>query len=237
MPIELSCVIPALNEEKCIENVLRELMFSLDSEKLDYEIIAINNGSTDSTGAILDRLHRECPKVRPLHFEINQGFGGAILKGFSQARGAVIGFTCADGEVAPDSIIHLYRIIRGTGADIAKAKRMDRQDGPVRAVLSLGYHFIVRVLFRLNIADMNGYPILLKEHALKTLRLSQPNWMINLEILSGAKRLHLITAELDIPHRRRMGGKSHVDWKTPIVFFAQVVRFWFQTRPRTNSHS
>lgn len=232
MAVELSCVVPAYNEEQCVERVLKDLMRALDSAGIGYEIIAVDNGSADSTGEILDRMQKEFPRLRAMRFERNQRFGGAILKGFAASRGEVMGFTCADGEVPPESVADLYRALRGSGASVAKARRTGRKDGPVRMVMALVYRLLARALFRVKVLDINGYPVLLTREAYGEIRPAEEGWMINLEILSGARRLGLAALELDVPHRDRAGGKSHVDWRTPLAFLAQLVRF--RLRPQKN---
>ena len=221
---ELSCVIPAFNEEACIQKVLLELITALNERNIDYEIIVIDNGSSDGTTYLIEEVKRSFPKVKMIRFVKNCGYGGAILSGLSSSTGEIIGFTSADGETPPECLIQMYELIKSGHIDLCKAKRINRQDGFYRKTLSLGYHLLVELLFNLHIADINGYPILITHSAYKRLRLTKTDWMINFEILFQSRRAGFRIAEVDVKHRKRFGGASHIRWHTSLIMFCQILR-------------
>jgi glycosyltransferase involved in cell wall biosynthesis len=220
----LSVTIPVFNEEGCIERTLRDLAQTLATGQVNFEIIVINNGSTDRTADILQRLAGETPRIRVVHLEQNAGYGGAILEGFRQARGDILGFTCADGEVPASSVLNMARLLEVGGVDVIKGKRIGRNDGWLRILMSFGYHLIVSLLFKIHITDINGYPLVMKRRAYRKLRLNKKDWVINVELLWEARRNHLVIAEIDVPHLPRAGGRSHVRLFFPILFLIQLLK-------------
>lgn len=171
----------------------------------------------------------EKPEIRIAHLEQNAGYGGAILEGFRQAKGDILGFTCADGEVPHSSVLTMARMIEAGGADLIKGKRIGRKDGALRMLMSFGYHLIVSLLFKIHITDINGYPLLMKRTAYQKLRLNKKDWVINVEMLWEARKNHLVIAELDVPHLARAGGRSHVRLFFPFLFFIQILKLRFLT--------
>lgn len=231
---DLSLVIPAYNEEACIAKTIPAQLAALEAAGIDHEVIVVDNGSTDSTGPMLDALAVDHPALRVLHLTPNHGYGGAIRRGFADARGAVVGFNCADGEVDPNDVAVLYDVLTAGGLDLCKAKRIERQDGIGRALLSVGYQIVVGLAFKVHITDINGYPVLLRRAAYEQLSLTANDWMINIDILYGARAAGLRTGEIDVRHRPRAGGRSHVGWHYPFLFAWQLMAFRRRARqPRS----
>lgn len=224
-PCELSLVVPLYDEEACAARALTELLECLAGSGVAHELVAVDNGSRDRTGAILEELAARWPTLRVLQLRENQGYGGAILDGLSATRGSVVGFTCGDGEVRPGDVVAIYRVLRAGALDLVKAKRIRRRDGFVRQLLSFGYHALVALVFRLHITDVNGYPVLMTRAAYERLAPRARDWIVNVELLWRARRLDLRTAEVDVPHGERLGGRSHVRAWFPLLFLLQLLRF------------
>lgn len=231
-PCDLSLVVPLYNEEACAERSISDLLRCLESSAVRYELLAVNNGSRDRTPAILEELAARWPPLRVLHFPENQGYGGAILAGLGAARGTVVGFTCGDGEVSPEAVVVIHSILRAGSLDLVKAKRIGRRDGIIRQLFSFGYHLVTAFLFRLHITDINAYPVLMTREAYGRIAPTARDWMINIDILSGARRLDLRTAELDVSHRERLAGRSHVRFWFPLLFLWQLIRHRFRLNRR-----
>src|SRR3989344_2129225 len=98
---ELSIVIPAYNEGEHLAAVVKEMGDVFSGEKLDYEIVIVNNGSRDNTGAIIDLLARGNARIRAVHLAENRKYSGGILAGLAEARGEVMGWAHADGQADP----------------------------------------------------------------------------------------------------------------------------------------
>lgn len=230
MSCDLSIVIPAFDEEACIDRTLSELIEVLEKRDLHYELVVVDNGSSDGTFAVLEEVRKRHPQMVVIRFPENLGFGGAIARGLSLCSGDVVGFTCADGEVPAESVVQMYDLLQSGHVDLCKGKRIGRTNLR-RQVWSVGYHLVVGLLFEIHITDINGYPVLARRRVVEDMRFSRTNWMINIEILLYARQRGLSTAELDVRYRERLGGRSHVRWYFPLVFLAQLVQFrWWLWR-------
>lgn len=232
---KLSVVVPAYNEADCVGQTIPSLLDALDRLRTPYEVLVVDNGSRDGTGRILTAIASTRPQLRVLRFEENRGYGGALLSGFAASRGEIVGFTCADGEVAPEEVVTMYRMMQAGGLDLCKGKRINRRDGFMREVMSFGYHFLVGLLFRMHTTDINGYPMLVRRAMLERFSLAQTNWMINVDVLWNARVANSKTAEVDVTHRPRAGGRSHVRWYSPVLFTWQLMTYARRARHRSAS--
>lgn len=230
--LDLSIVIPVFNEEACVRGTVVEIIECLSRSGVSHEVVAVNNGSTDGTAGILDQLRSELPTLVVLPLAVNEGYGGGIVAGWRRCRGRVIGFTCADGEVGATDLVTMFRVLEAGALDVCKGKRIHRHDGPFRQFMSFGYHIIVGLLFRIHITDVNGYPLVMRRENLSALDLRQRNWVFNVEVLFGARNLGLTIAEVDVEHRPRAGGRSHVRWYYPFLFLWQLLVYWRRSRGR-----
>lgn len=222
----MTMVVPFYNEEACAERAVSELLSALSSVEPDFELLLVENASSDGTREILRRAAAADPRIKVVELNVNVGYGGAILKGLSLARGQWLGFTCGDGEIGPEDTAWVCSLARVPGVDFCKAKRLDRQDGAWRKALSLGYHFLVGLLFNIHVTDINGYPVMMRRETYSALRLSRTDWVFNVEMLLRQRQAGLRMVEADVTHRLRLGGSSHVSLGTPFVFFRQLLSLW-----------
>ena len=206
MKYDLSLTIPFYNEEDCAKEVIEELVRVLESNSTNYELILVDNGSSDKTLEILQSLSNERLKI--LKLSPNRGFGGGILEGLKASNAKYLGFTCGDGEVSSEDTYKVYnRLIKGN-SEICKAIRTSRTDNFLKMIYSKSYNVLVKLFFNLRIKDINGYPLIMKKTVYESLSLKERDWLFNLEILYQAKKQNLNVEEIIIKHRRRVSGKS-----------------------------
>ena len=105
---DLSIVVPAHNEEECIESTLEDLCKTLEKESIDYEVIVSNDHSTDSTGRILDDLCKKNPRIKHIENTKPNGFGFAVRSGFEQANGEWVAVMMADASDDPRDLVNFY---------------------------------------------------------------------------------------------------------------------------------
>ena len=101
----LGLSIPMYNEEGAADQVIHQTMYVLRKAKIPFQLAVVNNGSTDSTGAIIDNLSTQNPEITPIHFNRNQGYGGGILAGMRALTAQnldCVGWMWGDGQVLPD---------------------------------------------------------------------------------------------------------------------------------------
>src|SRR5262245_20003189 len=161
MPPRLSIVLPFYDEEGCVEDVVDTVRGELERGGVAFEIVAVQNGSRDRTGAILERLAREHSAVRVVAVPVNRGFGDGILRGLAACAGDVVGFMPGDGQVPPAVLTRLLDRMDETRADIGKGRRTVRRDGWHRQAVSRAYNTVMKVGFGVPFDDVNGHPKLL----------------------------------------------------------------------------
>lgn len=142
--MKLSAVIPVRNEEKCLRQVVEGLVRTLESDRLAYEIILVNDHSTDSTGACMEGLQRQYPGVRISHSPSPYGFGLAIRSGLEIAAGEVVVIFMGDGSDDPQDVLRYYHKIASEGFDCAFGSRF------MKASRTKGYPWIKFILNRMG---------------------------------------------------------------------------------------
>ena len=127
-------VVPFFNEERNVGAVCGELRRFLESRLADSEVVLVDDGSSDQTGAKLDEIARDWPACRVFHFKENQGQSAALLFGFSKTNAPILITLDGDGQNDPHDIPKL--LTRLDGADMVVGARMDRQDSWMRRKIS-----------------------------------------------------------------------------------------------------
>ena len=107
--VEISIVIPFFNEEPNVEAVLTGITNLFSSDSINYEIIAVNNGSTDKTGEIIEKICKSNSQVKIVYIPVNHGYGNGILEGLKIASGKFLGYADGDGQNDGESIIGCYK--------------------------------------------------------------------------------------------------------------------------------
>jgi len=226
--LELSLVIPFYNEEKSVTEVVDNLVESLDSSSIDYELILVNNGSKDKSPDMLSDLESQKPdRIKVVHVGVNQGFGWGIINGLRQASGEFIGYMSGDGQLKPADIIKTYYYIKDGDFDLVKVKRVTRNDGIIRKFLSIGYNFLSLVVFNVRTLDVNGHPKILKKELMEVITPTSKDWFIDAEIMIKAKYLNVKLGEVSVEFLRREKGRSHVAFTTILEFLKNMANYKF----------
>lgn len=200
--MQISIVLPVLNEEKNIKRQIQDVKNVCERLNLTHEIIAVDDGSFDETPQILQKLHGT---VSTITFEKNQGYGAALRAGFSKAKYEWIFFTDADRQF---NINDLEYFIKNTKtADMIIGWRKLRNDPWRRKLNAKLYNLLIRLLFNLQVKDINCAFKLFKADLLKQFPLQSNGAFINAELLIKAKRSSANIIELPVSHFAREFGK------------------------------
>jgi glycosyltransferase involved in cell wall biosynthesis len=222
----ISLVLPAYNEAAGLQDVAEGLMLALDQAAISYELILVDNGSSDGTGGIIDSLVRQDVRVKKVHVLVNQGFGYGILCGLQATMGNLIGYMGSDGQVAPDDVAKVYELLRSQqDCDIAKVRRDIRGDGLLRKLQSRVFNALLRIFFGIRSQDVNGSPKIMRRTVLTRLNLQSKDWFIDAEVMIKASKLGLRVAEHSISFHARAEGKSNVNTVTIFEFLRNMVRY------------
>lgn len=224
-----SLVLPCYNEEDCLEQTVPPLAAELAAAGIDAELILVDNGSTDGTSQVIGRLiDRGLPVVKAA-VPVNQGQGLGIRTGLEQARAAIVGYVGADGQVEPADVVRVYRAVRAAAVPtLAKVCRRDRDDGLYRAIVSLGYNTLMRIIFPgLRSADVNANPKVFPAEVMRQMELSSNDWFLEPEVMLKAHHLQIPLVEIEVRGKPREGGRSHVRLATIAEFVKNIARYRF----------
>lgn len=219
---ELSVILPVLNEESIIEPVVRTLGAVLQDARIDYELLLVENKSSDRSLQVIQELAKKESRVRALEAPF-RGWGIAVLTGQRDARGTFIAHMQSDGQVDPGLLVNTFRACRAGQADLVKATRVVRAQG-FRRVNSWIYNALASLVFGFRLTDANGCPKVYSAHLPSKLGVQSVDNFIDLEMLVKAKRAGLKVVELPTEERDRAGGRSNIKVRTTLEFLKNMIR-------------
>ena len=228
-PPDLSLVIPCYNEAASVRNTAVKLIRSLRETTADFELILVNNGSADNTGDIIDELITEGLPVVLETVEVNQGYGYGVLRGLRRCRGKIVGFMCADGQIAPQDVARLFEVAAAAKTPkLFKVRRRFRMDGWKRQIVSTIYNLTARALLgNLGTMDINANPKLLPREYLERMNLQSKDWFLDAEVMLKCKQLGLEVFELNVLGQMRLEGVSQVRPAAVWEFIVNLLKYRF----------
>jgi len=226
MTLELSVVVPVFNEELGIKEFAQELRSNLDSLKIEYEVIFINDGSKDSTQQIIDQII--WPQLRSYEFRFNAGHMSALEAGLKKSKGEKIITMDSDLQHPPAYIKEFLRIQNETSADVVYGIRNSRkEDNFFKRLTASIYYFLMKKLSGINIrANAADYRLIVKEVRDVLISLDEQDKIFRLLIPS----LNFREAELSFVADKRKYGKSKYGIKSMgLLAISSVLSF--STKP------
>jgi glycosyltransferase involved in cell wall biosynthesis len=198
---------PAYNEEVAIERVVRRCLQLIPQIAQDFELLMVNDGSTDDTGKILDRLAREEPRVRVIHHPKNLGFAGFARTLITNASKELYVGISADGEVRVEDVVAMRRRM-DEGFDVVVGVRTQKPNyNRYRKLVSWSYNHLVWALFGFDFRDIGGTK-LWKTRYLRGAELVSESAFMNAELLVDAARRGARIGFVDVEQQPRLGGKA-----------------------------
>lgn len=162
---------PAYNEGSRIYENIFETIRIISEFADDFEIIAVNDGSTDNTKTEIQRAAQEDGRIRMVSSDTNHGKGSAILAGVAESSGTYIAFLDADLELNPSQLVRYFEKMFRSGCDVVIGSKLHKDSElkyPLkRKIMSIGYYMMLRVLFNLKLRDTQTGLKLFKAGALK----------------------------------------------------------------------
>ena len=229
-PPMLSIFYPMWNEEEYIERAIAygrrscERMIT-SGEIADYELIIINDASTDATAAIADRLAEEDSRVRVVHHPTNRKLGGSMRSGFAAAQGDIVLYTDADLPFDLNELPRIVRLLREYEADIVSAYRFDRTgEGALRAVYSTVYNTLIKVAFGVRVRDINFACKLVSRQVLGAVELKSEGSFIDAELIIRAQRDGFEVMQMGVDYFPRTRGESTLS--SPAVIRKMLSEMW-----------
>lgn len=206
--VSLSVIMPGLNEAASIEHAVERVVATLEHSVNEFEIIVIDDGSTDRMGEIADRLAEADPRIRVVHNEANLNYGVSLARGIAAARCDWIVHEGMDLPLAPEDFVSF--IARFAEADVVVARRFDRSaHSPWRRLTSLTNNLLLRLLYRPRTVDLNFVQLYRRDYAQNVQLLSTSPAFVTPELILRAEHTGHRVVEVDAEFRRREAGKAH----------------------------
>ena len=204
--LNVSVVLPAYNEEKNLRRTVDSARMVLSQIATDWEIIVVDDGSTDGTASVCEELIAECDKVRIIRHGSNKGYGAALKSGILSAGHELIFFTDSDGQF---DLRELERLLEWADEyDIVMGYRGKRHDPWHRLINAFGWNVLVRVVFGLRVRDVDCAFKLFRRTVFDRVKIRSAGAMINAEILAQATRFGMRMREIKVSHYPRSHGKA-----------------------------
>ncbi len=202
----LSIVLPCFNEEDNVADAIRYASAAAAQVAVDYEVIVVNDGSTDATAERAAAFAGADEHVRLVVHALNRGYGDALRSGLAAARMPWIFLTDADLQFDLSELAHFVPL--AGDADLLMGRRAQRRDPLVRRVNARMWNWLVRRLFAIPVRDVDCAFKLVRASALEGIELRSHGAMISTELivklLARGARLH----EQDVQHRPRVAGEQ-----------------------------
>lgn len=231
--ISLSVMFPCYNEEDNVERTTMAALMACERLVDDYEIVIVNDGSKDRTGEIADRLSAEYPRVRAVHNRPNRGYGGALARGFREARKDWVFYTDGDGQFDFDELENVLPMI--AKYDIVSGYRMDRQDSFLRKLNAKAWGVLVKaVFFGMKIRDIDCAYKLYPKSFIDRIELRSTGALIDTEMLAKATYMGYSIGQIGVHHYPRTAGQqTGANWRVILRAFKELFKLRRHIREST----
>ena len=203
----LTVFFPAYNDSGTIASLVITALQTARALTSDCEVIVVDDGSADTTAQIADELARTYPEVKVVHHGRNRGYGGALQSGFKAATRELVFYTDGDAQYDPSEMTRLWEAL-DDNVDLVNGYKISRSDPLHRIVIGRVYHHTVKLLFGLNVRDVDCDFRLLRRSIFEQVSLEKTSGVICLEMMKKIQDAGFRIAEVPVHHYHRAHGKS-----------------------------
>lgn len=226
----ISVVLPAHNEEDVLAETLEKCVAALSEIAPDYEIIVVDDGSSDQTGKIAEEHAAANPHIRVVHNRPQRGYGGALIAGFNAMTKPLAFFMDADGQFDIRDLALLLPL-REQGHRAVLGYRLHRQDSPLRKVNAWGWKLLVSTLFDLHVRDVDCAFKLYDASLVRAVDVTAEGAMVNTEMLVKLTRMGVPFVEVPVRHYPRVHGQaSGANLRVIVHAFGELFRLHSKLR-------
>jgi len=201
----ISVFFPCFNERDNLEPLVQQAVEVLDKTGLDYEIIVVDDGSTDGTGPMADAFAAQIPALKVIHHPVNKGYGAALQSGFRAASKELVFYTDGDRQFDLEELPSLLPLMEQY--DIVSCYRLNRQEGWIRRLNAFCWTRLVCRLFHLNLKDIDCAFKLFKRKIFDGMPLVSTGALIDTEILARAARKGYTIVQVGVHHYPSRAGR------------------------------
>lgn len=225
----ISVFFPAYNDEGSIGGLVAVALEILPSLTNDYEVIVVNDGSTDATADVLEQWVRKDAHVRVVHHERNLGYGAALQTGFRNASKDLVFYTDGDGQYDVRELPKLRGLLTD-GIDVVNGYKIKRSDPASRKLLGGIYNQTARLMFRLPIRDTDCDFRLIRRSRIRDVEITSSTGAVCVELVSKLHRSGCTFAEAPVRHYPRLHGHSQFFTSRRVLDTAiDFFRLWWRT--------
>ena len=222
-PVDVSVLVPAKDEAENLAEFLRLCAEALMAAPFSFEVVVVDDGSRDRTGAVLEELRATHPFLTVVSHPRQRGIADALRSAGDAARGDVFVFYPADLQYLPEDIPSLVAPILEGRADIVTGTKQGKYE---KAFVSGVYNALCRWLFGVRVTDLNSVKAYRREvmHHVPL----RPDWHRYMVVIAAAEGARLTS--LPVPLYPRRAGVSKFNWKRIPVGVLDLLSVWFQLR-------
>lgn len=225
--LSLTVFFPAYNDAESLPELLKRTFDVVPRLTSDYEVLVINDGSTDNTAPVLKslaELYTPCLKI--ITHEINRGYGAALRTGFAACTKDLVFYTDGDGQYDVRELEQLWRQMR-PGIDLVNGYKLNRADTWGRILIGNVYNWVVRRLFHIRIRDVDCDFRLIRRSVLNRTELQSDTGSICVELVKKLQSISGCFEEVGVRHYPRMHGRSQFFRpKAILATFYQLLRLY-----------
>ena len=226
-PTSLSVFFPAYNDSGTIASLVITALKCASDLTTNYEVIVVNDGSSDSTGQILDELARVYPQLKVVTHHVNRGYGGALRSGFAAASKDAVFYTDGDAQYDPAEMELLWPKMVA-GVDLVNGYKISRSDPWHRVVIGRVYHHTVKLMFGLTVRDVDCDFRLLRRSIFERVTLEKNSGVICLEMMKKIQDAGFGITEVPVHHYHRVHGQSQFfNFRRVIRTGIDVLKLWY----------
>jgi glycosyltransferase involved in cell wall biosynthesis len=227
-PPGLTVFFPAYNDGATIASLVIAAVQTASRLTPDFEVLVVNDGSTDATASVADELARLYPQVRVIDHGANRGYGAALRSGFESATKELVFYTDGDAQYDPRELAVLWPHMC-EGVDLVNGYKISRSDPLHRIVIGRIYHHAVRLLFGLKVRDVDCDFRLMRRAIFERVRLEKASGVICLEMMKKIQDAGFAIAEVAVHHYHRAAGKSQFfNFRRLVRTAVDVFHLWWE---------
>ena len=225
---DISVVVPLYNEEESLPELVAWIDRVCQAEKLSYEVIMIDDGSTDSSWSVIETLKEQYPTLRAIHFMRNYGKSAALYCGFAAAEGEVVFTMDADLQDSPDEIPAMRRMVVEDGYDLVSGWKKRRHDPASKRWPSKFFNFTARIVSGIKLHDFNCGLKCYRRDVIKSIEVygEMHRYIPILAKYAGFKRI----GEKEVRHYARKYGHSKFGIERMLKGYLDLISVTFMSR-------
>jgi glycosyltransferase involved in cell wall biosynthesis len=206
--LSLSVFFPAYNDAESLPGLLKRTFDVIPRLTSNYEVLVINDGSTDDTAPVLKSLAEfYTPRLKIITHETNRGYGAALRTGFAACTKDLVFYTDGDGQYDVRELERLWKEMR-PGVDLVNGYKLNRADAWGRILIGKLYNWAVRRLFDIRIRDVDCDFRLIPRSVLNRIELQSDTGSICVELVKKLQNISGRFEEVGVRHYPRMHGRS-----------------------------